>query len=121
MAFAIPTLEAVTPATITADLDRLFPQQINLSVDETARAIGCHPASLRNLSTLGKLPFTTIKIGSRRLVPKSALAVYLASLQAPPKPKRGAPSKAQRIAKAAATRDPHTVDFISGSTDAGRA
>lgn len=118
MAFAIPV--ASVSEQITADLDRLFPQQINLSIDETARAIGRHPASLRNMSTLGKLPFATIKIGSRRLVPKSALAAYLASLQAP-KPQRGAPTKAQRIAKAAATRDPRTVDFINGATDAGRA
>lgn len=116
MAFAI---SVSVSDQITADLDRLFPQQINLSIDETAKAIGRHPASLRNMSTLGKLPFQTIKIGSRRLVPKSALAAYLASLQAPPpKPKRGAPTKAQRIAKAAAVRDPRTVDFVNGKSDA---
>jgi len=110
----------ITEATLS--LDRLYPGQINLSVDETARAIGLHPASLRNMQTLGTLPFQTLKLGRRRLVPKSALAVYLASLQAPPKPKRGAPTKAQRIAKAAAARDPKTYDFVNGATDAeGRA
>lgn len=86
---------------VTQDLDRLYPGQINLSVEETAKAIGIHPLSIRNLIAQKKLPFLTIKIGARRLVPKHILVTYLAGLETLP-PKRGAPTKAERIAKAAA-------------------
>lgn len=104
---------------VTQDLDRLYPGQINLSVEETAKAIGIHQLSIRNLIAQKKLPFQTIKIGARRLVPKRVLVTYLAGLETQ-QPKRGAPTKAQRIAKAAAARDPNTIDFVNGLTDAGR-
>lgn len=88
---------------IIEDLDRLFPQQINLSIEDTAKTIGLCIDTLRNKSCKNTLPFRTFKIGTRRFVLKRDLAIYLEDI-ATPKPKRGRPTKAQSIAKQASAQ-----------------
>lgn len=88
---------------VAADITSQLPQGIfNLSVDQAAQVLGCHPGHIRNQLSEGTFPIATIAIGYRRFIPLTNLIDYLCELIAPAIPdqpqkrRRGPKSKAEK-------------------------
>lgn len=85
---------------IAADIAAQLPVgTFNLSIDQAATILGCHPGHIRNQISNGVFPIDTVTLGKRRLVPLTNLIDYLVELIAcrqTIKPKRGRRSKALR-------------------------
>ena len=66
---------------IAADItSQLPPGTFNLSIDQFALLVNCHPAHIRNQLSKGAFPVATICIGRRRLITLTAAVDYLTSL-----------------------------------------
>jgi len=85
---------------IAADITSQLPKGIfNLSVDQAAQVLGCHPGHIRNQLSDGVFPISTVPIGSRRYIPLTNLIDYLCGLMVPEVPikrKRGPKTKIER-------------------------
>lgn len=84
---------------IAADITAQLPAgTFNLSIDQVASILGCHPGHVRNQISDKVFPIDTISLGKRRLVPLTNLIDYLAGLivgqQQPTVPNLGRPTKA---------------------------
>lgn len=84
---------------IAADITSQLPKGIfNLSIDQAAQVLGCHPGHIRNQLSDGVFPIATITLGSRRYIPLTDLIDYLCGLMAPIVPikrRRGPRTKAE--------------------------
>lgn len=84
---------------IAADITSQLPQGVfNLSIDQAALILGCHPGHVRNQLSEGTFPIGTITLGSRRLIPLTNLIDYFCGLMAPEIPakrRRGPRTKAE--------------------------
>lgn len=85
---------------ILEDLRSRFHPRIAIDLVEVAPLLGTGASTLKNLLTRGELPFSTQKIGRRRVVPLATLASYLACGEQANDRKRRGP--ARKIAGAAA-------------------
>jgi len=85
---------------IAADLTSQLPRgTFNLSIDQAALILGCHPGHIRNQLSDGVFPIETVPIGSRRYIPLTNLIDYLCRLMVPEVPvkrKRGPKTKVER-------------------------
>lgn len=84
---------------IAADItSQLPPGVFNLSIDQAALVLGCHPGHIRNQLSEGTFSVETITLGSRRYIPLTNLIDYLCGLMAPIVPikrRRGPRTKAE--------------------------
>lgn len=80
-------------------LQAAFPGKIILTSDEVGIACNITPASIRTLRCRGVFRIPSFSNGGKHLFDIRDVAEFLDSRRTP-KPKRGAPTKAQRIARA---------------------
>jgi hypothetical protein len=76
-------------------LQQQFPQRAALDCKELALAIGCNWKHIANQAAAGNYPIRSQKIGGLRVFPLVAIAEYLDGGR---RLRRGAPTKAERIA-----------------------
>lgn len=96
---------ATLPRSIATDitaldlLQRIYPGKIRLDAKETAAAIGITPGSIRTLRCRGTFAIKSVsEKGYCQYFDIRDVAEYL-DAQRTPKPRRGAPTKAARLAK----------------------
>lgn len=81
-----------------AYLETIFPRQAALPILRVAEAIGMPSQTMRNKLLDDTFPIPSFRQGKRRLCLKIEVAAYLDRVATtPPKPKRGARTKAERI------------------------
>lgn len=86
---------------VAADITSQLPAGIfNLTIEQTAVILNCHPGHIRNQLSDEVFPIATITLGSRRYIPLSNLIDYLYGLIVPdrpvPKRRRGPRTKVER-------------------------
>lgn len=96
---ARPIMSPAAPASTSALalLQSAFPGQIWLDSKQVGQACNITPASIRTLRARGKFKVPSISNGGKHLFDIRDVAAYL-DAQRTPKPKRGARSKAERLA-----------------------
>jgi len=84
-----------------AYLESVFPGQAALPILSVAKTIGMPQQTMRNKLMDNTFPIPSFLQGARRMALKTEVAEYLdrvSGIMQPPKPKRGARTKAERIA-----------------------
>ncbi len=80
-------------------LKELFPQKIFLDSADLCTALNTTPSSIRTLRCRGKFNIPSFSQGGKHLFDIRSVAKYIDEKNTP-KPKRGARTKAERLAKA---------------------
>lgn len=94
---ALP-VSAATNVSSLALLQATFPRKISLSAHDVAACCPFTTSSIRTMNCRGVFPISSTSNGGRRHYDIRDVAAYLDSLRTP-KPKRGAPTKAERLAR----------------------
>lgn len=83
--------------------EAMFPGQISIPAVKAGASVGYAAQTTRNKINNGSFPISTFMIGGKRMVLKEDVINFVMSriVGSPTAKKRGAPTKADRIAKAA--------------------
>lgn len=92
-------MQVITPATPALDFIRAtFPNQLQLTSKQVACLLGITTASIRTMRCRGVFKIPSTSSGKDHRYDVRDVAAYFDAARTP-KPKRGAPTKAERLAK----------------------
>ena len=86
---------------IEEDLRAAFPGKIQFDFAEAALAIGCSAGHISNLESSRQPLFPSVRVGRKRLVQFHDIVDFLVAQRLRAQVKRGAPTKAERLARLA--------------------